>query len=132
MLLWRSRQLVQSPSRTTPSLQLQISHRRFAIHPVQLTIQHSNRSVGRLFTPQMPQRMWKRAISWIFRGFAHLFHRFLGVLIALSGKTGTQLNGYQQISWKELDAAAGDYVVGFIVADLDGNTQAVYAPVTVK
>lgn len=46
------------------------------------------------------------------------------------GKTITFSN--QPLQWKELDAAAGDYIVGFIVADLDGNTQTVYASVTVR
>ncbi len=33
--------------------------------------------------------------------------------------------------WEELDAAAGEYVVGFIVADLEGNTTEAYTTVTV-
>ncbi len=33
--------------------------------------------------------------------------------------------------WEEVYAAAGEYVVGFIVTDLDGNGQAVYARLTV-
>lgn len=40
--------------------------------------------------------------------------------------------GTQPFIWKELDAAAGDYVVGFIVSDLDGNSKAVYTQVTVN
>ncbi len=40
--------------------------------------------------------------------------------------------GRQPFTWKELDAAAGNYVVGFIVEDLDGNATATYAPVTVR
>jgi hypothetical protein len=31
-----------------------------------------------------------------------------------------------------LDAAVGDYVVGFIVEDLDGNSQATYTTITVQ
>ena len=45
---------------------------------------------------------------------------------------GTLTFGNQVFKWKELDAAAGDYQVGFITEDLDGNTQASYAQVTVK
>ncbi len=40
--------------------------------------------------------------------------------------------GNQMFRWKELDAAAGDYVVGFIITDLDGNTQTAYTKVTVE
>jgi len=35
-------------------------------------------------------------------------------------------------TWQELDAAVGDYVVGLIAEDLDGNKQQVYAQVTVQ
>jgi hypothetical protein len=38
----------------------------------------------------------------------------------------------QTLTWRELDAAAGSYVVGLIVEDLDGNRIARYAPVTVE
>ena len=38
----------------------------------------------------------------------------------------------QMFTWEELDAAPGQYVVGFIVEDLDGNAQQVYAQVTVE
>ena len=38
----------------------------------------------------------------------------------------------QPWKWKELDAAAGDYVVGFIVEDLDGNQQPAFGRVTVR
>jgi hypothetical protein len=31
-----------------------------------------------------------------------------------------------------LDAAAGQYVVGFIIEDLDGKSQVVYQPITVR
>ena len=34
--------------------------------------------------------------------------------------------------WKEVDAGTGSYIVGFIVQDLDGNTQEVYTTVTVR
>jgi hypothetical protein len=35
-------------------------------------------------------------------------------------------------TWEELDAAAGEYIVGFIVEDLDGNANEVYERVTVQ
>jgi hypothetical protein len=34
--------------------------------------------------------------------------------------------------WEELDAAAGAYIVGFIVEDLDGETFETYERVTVE
>ncbi len=34
--------------------------------------------------------------------------------------------------WEELDAAAGEYVVGFMVQDLDGKSTDVYTKVTVE
>jgi hypothetical protein len=40
--------------------------------------------------------------------------------------------GDTPFTWKTLDAAAGDYVVGFIVEDLDGNQFPTYTNVTVK
>jgi len=40
--------------------------------------------------------------------------------------------GSQPFEWKEVYAAEGNYVVGFIVQDLDGNTQEVYTTVTVQ
>lgn len=40
--------------------------------------------------------------------------------------------GDQPFTWKELDAAAGRYVVGFLVEDLDGQATPVYSQVTVK
>jgi hypothetical protein len=40
--------------------------------------------------------------------------------------------GDQPFTWKELDAAAGQYVIGYIVEDMDGNAFPVYAPVTVR
>lgn len=46
------------------------------------------------------------------------------------GKTLTF--GNQPFKWKTLDAAAGDYVVGFIVEDLDGNQTVAYTQITVK
>jgi hypothetical protein len=38
----------------------------------------------------------------------------------------------QPFTWQETYAAQGDYILGFIVTDLDGNSQEVYSPVTVK
>ena len=46
------------------------------------------------------------------------------------GKTLTF--GDQPFKWKVLDAAVGDYVVGFIVTDLDGNSYERHANVTVE
>jgi hypothetical protein len=40
--------------------------------------------------------------------------------------------GDSPITWKELDAAAGDYIVGFIVEDLDGQEYPTYGAVTVR
>jgi len=45
---------------------------------------------------------------------------------------GTLTFGDQMFAWKELDAAPGAYIVGFIVEDLDGNTYEVYERVTVE
>jgi hypothetical protein len=46
------------------------------------------------------------------------------------GKTLTF--GAQPFKWKELNAAAGDYVVGFLVEDLDGNSQSAFAQIVVR
>jgi hypothetical protein len=40
--------------------------------------------------------------------------------------------GEQMFTWEELDAAAGEYIVGFIVEDLDGTAYPVYNKVTVE
>jgi hypothetical protein len=45
---------------------------------------------------------------------------------------GTLTFGDQMFSWKELDAAPGEYIVGFIVQDLDGNAHEVYERVSVE
>ncbi len=45
---------------------------------------------------------------------------------------GTLVFGDQMFTWEELDAAAGEYIVGFIVEDLDGNANEVYERVTVE
>ena len=47
-------------------------------------------------------------------------------------EAGTLTFGDQMFAWQELDAAPGQYIVGFIVEDLDGNTTAVYASVAVE
>jgi hypothetical protein len=46
------------------------------------------------------------------------------------GKTFTF--GEQPFKWETLYAAAGDYVVGFIIEDLDGNQYPVYTQITVR
>ena len=45
---------------------------------------------------------------------------------------GTLTFGDQPFLWEELDAAAGDYIVGFAVSDLDGNTSQAFTNITVK
>ncbi len=45
---------------------------------------------------------------------------------------GTLTFGNQMFTWKELDAAPGLYLVGFIVEDLDGNATQVYDQVSVQ
>jgi len=45
---------------------------------------------------------------------------------------GTLTFGDQMFVWEELDGAPGQYVIGFIVEDLDGNIQESYAPVIVE
>lgn len=40
--------------------------------------------------------------------------------------------GDQPFRWKDLDAAAGDYVAGFVVEDLDGKPQPVFEHVTMR
>jgi hypothetical protein len=45
---------------------------------------------------------------------------------------GTLTFGDETFSWEALDAAAGQYVVGFIVQDLDGNAFETFDVVTVE
>ena len=45
---------------------------------------------------------------------------------------GTLVFGDQMFTWEELDAAPGDYIVGLIVEDLDGNAHEAYQRVTVE
>ncbi|MEA3337281.1 MAG: clostripain-related cysteine peptidase [Chloroflexota bacterium] len=49
-----------------------------------------------------------------------------------SQEGGTLTFGDQPFVWKELDAAAGEYVVGFIVEDLDGNSYPTYTQIEVR
>ena len=48
----------------------------------------------------------------------------------LQGKTFTF--GSQPLKWEQLYAASGDYMVGFVIEDLDGNQYPVYTQVTVQ
>jgi hypothetical protein len=45
---------------------------------------------------------------------------------------GTLTFGDTMFAWTDLDAAAGPYVAGFVVEDLDGNTREVFGQVTVE
>jgi len=38
----------------------------------------------------------------------------------------------RMFTWVEMDAAAGDYVVGFIARDLDGASQQAFTEITVQ
>lgn len=49
-----------------------------------------------------------------------------------SQQGGTLTFGEQMFAWKELDAAPGRYIVGFVVQDLDGNSYEEYTQVTVE
>ncbi len=49
-----------------------------------------------------------------------------------SEQGGTITFGDAPIEWRELDAPQGEYQVGFVIQDMDGNTQPVYASITVK
>jgi len=67
-----------------------------------------------------------------------VYHRWLdldaqGRVVKQAAKQGDTLTfGDQMFTWEELDAAAGDYVVGFIAQDLDGNQRQAYTRVTVR
>jgi Clostripain family len=54
----------------------------------------------------------------------------VGQIATQEGKTLTF--GNDNFTWKTLDAAAGQYVIGFIVEDLDGNSYESYAAVEVQ
>jgi hypothetical protein len=45
---------------------------------------------------------------------------------------GTLTFGDQMFAWEDLDAAPGEYIVGFVVEDLDGNSIAVHERVSVE
>jgi hypothetical protein len=45
---------------------------------------------------------------------------------------GTLVFGDQMFTWEELDAAVGEYIVGFIAEDLDGNAYETYTSVSVE
>jgi hypothetical protein len=45
---------------------------------------------------------------------------------------GTLTFGDRMFAWQDLDAAAGQYIVGFVVEDLDGNAYASYAAIRVE
>lgn len=56
-----------------------------------------------------------------------------GKVTATTTQAGGVLTfGDQPFTWKEQNAAAGDYIVGFIVEDLDGNTTQTYKQVKVQ
>jgi hypothetical protein len=56
-----------------------------------------------------------------------------GKITGSSSEEGEVLTfGTQSFKWVEQYAAAGEYVVGFIVEDLDGNSQQVYKRITVR
>ncbi|MCO6449185.1 MAG: hypothetical protein J5I90_00225 [Caldilineales bacterium] len=56
-----------------------------------------------------------------------------GKVVGKASEAGKTLTfGEQPFEWVDLDAAAGRYIVGFIVEDVDGNQQAVYDYVTVE
>ena len=54
------------------------------------------------------------------------------VIETVSQEGDTLTFGTQMFYWEQFYAAPGDYIVGFMVDDLDGNTTAVYASVTVR
>jgi hypothetical protein len=55
-----------------------------------------------------------------------------GKVVKVTMQEGDTLTfGEQPFKWEELDAAPGEYIVGFIVEDLDGNSFPVYTQVTV-
>jgi hypothetical protein len=56
-----------------------------------------------------------------------------GNVVGVVGQEGgTLVFGDQMFTWEELDAATGEYIVGFIVEDLDGNTYQVSEKVIVE
>ncbi len=56
-----------------------------------------------------------------------------GQVTQVSRQAGDTLTfGSQMFTWTELDAPAGEYLVGFIVEDLDGNAYQMYEQITVQ
>jgi hypothetical protein len=56
-----------------------------------------------------------------------------GRVVQMAAQEGGSLTfGDQMFAWEELDAAPGEYIVGFIVKDLDDNSYEVYARVSVE
>lgn len=56
-----------------------------------------------------------------------------GQAVRITTQQGETLTfGNQPFTWKDLDAAAGEYLVGFTVEDLDGNPKRVFEHVTVQ
>ncbi|MBN1890945.1 MAG: hypothetical protein JW850_23315, partial [Thermoflexales bacterium] len=56
-----------------------------------------------------------------------------GNIIQTAAQEGKTLTfGDASFQWKEMDAAAGEYVVGFIVEDLDGNQQTAFTQIVVR
>jgi len=54
-----------------------------------------------------------------------------GAITMASQEGGTLTFGSQPFTWVELNAAPGQYTVGFIVKDLDGNSYETYTTITV-
>jgi hypothetical protein len=50
----------------------------------------------------------------------------------VSQEGGTLTFGDQMFTWKDMDAAVGQYIVGFIVTDLDGQSVETYTTITVQ
>ena len=56
-----------------------------------------------------------------------------GNVVEMVRQAGETLTfGDRMFTWEVLDAAAGQYVVGFIIEDLDGSSQVVFQPITVR
>ena len=56
-----------------------------------------------------------------------------GNVVATAWQEGETITlGERPVRWVELDAAVGEYVVGFIVEDLDGNQRQVFTQVAVE
>ena len=71
----------------------------------------------------IPLPSWKSGSTWISAGTSSRRRMQKGETLTF---------GDQPFTWKELDAAAGEYVVGFIVEDLDGNPQTVFERIVVR